>query len=90
MVEVQFTSLLQRFFPGLKSEQITARSINEILDHLEELYPGIKGYLIHENGSLRKHVNIFLNGKMIQDRTGLSDELKSNDKINIIQALSGG
>lgn len=90
MVKVEFTSLLQRFFPELNSVEIEASNVKELLAELDKKYEGLSTYLIHENAGLRKHVNIFINGNMIKDRAKLSDQLSTNDTINIIQALSGG
>ncbi len=90
MVKVQFTSLLKRFFPNLKAEELEANTVEELVLSLDKIYPGLRAYLLEEQGNLRKHVNIFVNGTMIKDRVSLSDRLLHNDKVNIIQALSGG
>jgi len=90
MAKVQFTSLLVRFFPDIKSEEVSASSVKELLTELDTKYKGLSTYLIEDNGELRKHVNIFINGNMIKDRQQLSDTITKNDTINIIQALSGG
>ena len=90
MVRVEFTSLLKRFFPNLTSLNIEANSVAELIFELDVKYPGLSAYLIQEQGGLRKHVNIFVNGQMIKDRVNLSDTLLHNDKVNIIQALSRG
>ena len=87
MVEVQFTSLLKRFFPNLKNEEIEASTVQELVMSLDEIYPGLRAYLVEEQGNLRKHVNIFVNGTMIKDRVSLSDRLLHNDKVNIIQNI---
>lgn len=90
MITVEFTSLLEQFFPGLKPVTVNAENLSQMIDELDLLYPGIAGYLRDEQGSLRPHVNIFINGSMLQDRLKLGDTLNSNDSVNIIQALSGG
>ena len=90
MAQVQFTSLLLRFFPDLKTEEVNAQDVKHLLEELDNKYEGLSSYLAEENVGLRKHVNIFINGKMIKDRVGLSDTISDNDSINIIQALSGG
>ncbi len=90
MARVEFTSLLKRFFPDLKSEEVSADNVQELLIELDKKYKGLSAYLIHEQGELRQHVNIFINGNMINDRINLTDEISEKDKINIIQALSGG
>ena len=90
MARVEFTSLLQRFFPDLKSEEIEVNNVKELLTELDKKYEGISSYLTQGNTGLRQHVNIFINGNMIEDRVNLSDQISTNDTINIIQALSGG
>ena len=90
MVNVEFTSLLKRFFPTLTSVEVEASTVKDLLEEIDKEYSGLSGYLIEEHGGLRKHVNIFINGNMVKDREKLSDVLNENDKVNIIQALSGG
>lgn len=65
-------------------------SIVEILSEMEASYPGVRRYVLDEQGNLRKHVNIFIDGTMIKDRTALSDSFTENSEIYIMQALSGG
>ncbi len=90
MPKVNFTYALKRFFPGIESTAVEGKSIREILDALEESYPGLSGYVVDDQGILRQHVNIFLNGELIKDRESLSDAVNESDDIYIMQALSGG
>ena len=91
MVKVEYTSVLKRFFPTLEnSEWVEASSLIELLNVLNDKYPGIKGYLLDENDCLRDHVNIFIGNDQIPDKNDLSVILKRNDEILIIQAISGG
>lgn len=90
MAKIDFTSALKRFFPNIKQTNISATSLPELLDKLEAQHPGIKDYIVEEDGSLRKHINIFVDGQLISDRQQLSDPIKEEDEILIFQALSGG
>ena len=90
MPQVKFTSALQRFFPDLKSQEVQGNTIAEVLHGIEQQYPGLSDYLLEEDGSLRKHVNIFLKEEMIKDRDQLTDPVQSSDEVLIFQALSGG
>jgi len=90
MPKINFTTALQRFFPNLMAEKLEGKTIQEILDNLEQKYPTITDYLIDEEGKLRKHINIFVGEKMIKDRNGLSDQVAENEEVLIFQALSGG
>ncbi len=91
MPRISFTSALKRFFPDLEEEvRLPGRNVSEVMSGLEKRYPGISDYLIDEEGQLRKHINIFVEGQLIEDRRQLSDALEENDEVLIFQALSGG
>ena len=90
MAKVKFTSALKRFFPSLTELEIQGSTVKETLLNVEKRYPGILNYLIEENGQLRKHVNIFIKGELIQDRVTLNDAVNTQDELIIFQALSGG
>jgi molybdopterin converting factor small subunit len=90
MPTVKFTYALKRFFPGLQEMEIESKSLPQTLDLIDKTHPGISAYIVDEQGMLRKHVNIFVNGSLIQDRKHLSDAIQDGDEIYIMQALSGG
>ncbi|HWB94745.1 MAG TPA: MoaD/ThiS family protein [Puia sp.] len=90
MPTVRFTYALKRFFPGIKDTPASGRTLAEILHEMETCYPGVRSYILDEQGNLRKHVNIFIDGEMIADRLRLSDPFRENSEIYIMQALSGG
>jgi hypothetical protein len=90
MPTVRFTYALKRFFPGIRETAAKSATLPEILKEMETTYPGLRSYILDEQGILRKHVNIFIDGELITDRTALSDPFKENSEIYIMQALSGG
>lgn len=91
MAQIKFTRHLQRFFPTLQAvEQVEGRTVAEIVTQLDQRFPGLAGYLVDEQGSLRQHVNIFLGQTLIQDRRTLQDPVGEQDQLFIFQALSGG
>jgi molybdopterin synthase sulfur carrier subunit len=90
MPTVKFTYALKRFFPGLQHTPAKGSTLPAILEEMEGSYPGVRSYVLDEQGKLRQHVNIFIDGVMIKDRTTLSDPFSENSEIYIMQALSGG
>ncbi len=90
MPTVKFTKALNRFFPALQDTAAGGATLTAILSEMDEHYPGVKSYLLDEQGKLRKHVNIFIDGNMINDRDTLSDAVTDRSEVYIIQALSGG
>jgi sulfur-carrier protein len=90
MATVRFTYALKKFFPGLKDTATSVATLSEVLNEMEITYPGIRSYIVDEQGSLRKHVNIFIDGRLINDRVTLADSFSEGSEIYILQALSGG
>ena len=89
-IEVRFPPHLRRFIDVPEVYFLAGKTVREVVDQLEVEYPGVASYLLHENGNMRQHVNIFLGDKLISDRISLSDPLDGVDQITIMQALSGG
>lgn len=90
MIKIHFTPALRRFFPEIQAQEVDADTVLDALDYLEKLYPGINTYLREESGQLRKHINVFVDQELIQDREQLADRLDGKRELLIFQALSGG
>jgi sulfur-carrier protein len=54
------------------------------------LEPRLRGYVLDDQGALRRHVAIYVNGRPISDRARLTDAVAQDDEIYVFQALSGG
>ena len=52
--------------------------------------PALRGYVLDDQGSVRRHVAIYVNGRQLADRAALSDPVGPSDEIHVFQALSGG
>ena len=89
MARVTFTENLQRHVscPPVEASGATVR---EVLDAALDGNERALGYLLDDQKALRKHMAIFINGKQIRDRVHLSDAVRDDDKIYVMQALSGG
>lgn len=87
---VKFTNHLKRFFPDLEPQVIPGKTVAEIVQNLDHRYPGLGAYIVDEQGVLRKHVNIFIEGELIKDRQTLQDTVTDDQPVYIFQALSGG
>ncbi len=89
MPTVFFTSALQRFLPAPEM-QVAAATIGEALDAVFASQPRLRGYVLDDQGTLRRHVAVYVNGQPVADRTRLTDPVGSEDEICVFQALSGG
>ena len=87
MVQVSFTPILRRLFSNLETVDINANDVASAIDAIDDLFIGIKSYILDESGSLRKDVALFVNDEIIRST---NIELASDDRLAIMQSLSGG
>jgi sulfur-carrier protein len=52
--------------------------------------PQARGYVLDDQSALRRHMTIFVDGRMIRDRARLADPVHKSSRIYVFQALSGG
>lgn len=90
MAHVAFTPHLARYFPDLRAAEVAAADVAELVVELERAHPGLASYLVDERGRLRKHVNVFVDGRVVRDRESLRDALTPRSQVYVAQALSGG
>lgn len=89
MARVSFTQNIQRHVACPPSDA-AGSTVREVLDAVFADNPKARGYVLDEQGSLRKHMNIFVNGETIGDRSHLSDPVPPDAEVDVFQALSGG
>jgi molybdopterin converting factor small subunit len=89
MARVVFTSNLQRHIACPECE-VRAATVSQALAAVFAESPQIRDYVLDEQGQLRKHVSIYVDGRRITDRERLSDAVAPASEICVLQALSGG
>jgi len=88
-IEVRLTANLQRLAGGRRSVQVEGATIGEVLDRLDEMFPGIKASVL-DNGRLHRFVNIYLNDEDVRFLQQLDTPVQDGDVISILPALAGG
>lgn len=89
MLRVFFTANLQRHI-ACPPRDVPGRTVAEALAAVFADNPPLRGYILDDQGGVRKHIAIFLNGEPIHDRHHLSDPVPDSAELHVMQALSGG
>ncbi len=89
MTTIRFTHTIQRHVSAPDCE-VDATTVGEALERYFERYPGVRGYVLDNQGAVRHHMLVLKNGLSIADRERLSDTIEPNTEIFVFQALSGG
>jgi len=80
-------SMLQSLTGGAKQIDCEARNVRQVIERLEELYPGIKDRLV-ENGELRPNLAVAIDGDVAV--MGLLQKIGENSEVHFIPAIGGG
>ncbi len=89
MPRVAFTRALERFLEAPTAE-VEGACLGDALNQVFARKPALRGYVLDDQGALRRHVAVYINGQPIRDRIGLTDPVGAEDEIYVLQALSGG
>ena len=89
-VQVLIPTPLQKFTNDEATAELTASSVDGLLDALESRYPGIKGRLCDEAGKLRRFLNVYVNSEDIRFLDNQNAPLNDGDEVSIVPAVAGG
>jgi sulfur-carrier protein len=89
-VRVRIPTPLRALTKGLGEVQAKGETVAELVEDLEQQFPGLRQRLMDETGQLRRFINIYVNEEDIRflqlDKTGLKD----GDHVSIVPAIAGG
>jgi sulfur carrier protein ThiS len=89
LATIAFTPHLRAVGPT-QQEACAGATLAEMLDALQPRYPRLKAYVLDDQGRLRKHVAIFIDGVMAPRDRALTRPLDGTSHVYVFQALSGG
>ena len=85
MPRVVFTSNLQRHV-GCPEASVRGATVREALENVFVKETKMRGYVLDEQGELRRHVHVYVGGR----RAALADGVEPSAAIFVLQALTGG
>ena len=89
MVKVHFTSNLRRHL-DCPSVECAGASVSEVLAEVFKVNTRLETYVLDDQRAIRKHMRILVDGVAVRDLTGLSDVVRADSEVWVMQALSGG
>ena len=69
---------------------IEATTVRAVLEHLARYRPALYVNVCDETGTLRPHLNVFVNTTHMRELGGLAAGLAPGDEVTILPAVSGG
>ncbi len=89
MPTVRFTDNIQRHV-RCPTREVGGATLRDVLDDYFRANTQARGYVLDEQGRLRQHMALFIDGRQVRDRDRLQDAVAAGAVVDVIQALSGG
>ena len=87
---VRIPTPLRAVTKGSAEVQGKGATVADLIDDLEQSYPGLKERLIDDTGDLRRFVNVYVNQEDVRFLQGKKTALKDGDEVSIVPAIAGG
>jgi molybdopterin converting factor small subunit len=71
---------------GQANHELPGATVSEVLRELERRHPKVTGWILDEQGRVRPHVNVFVNG----ERTREDAAVAPDDTLHVLPSISGG
>lgn len=86
-ITVVLPRALLGLFPGSVQEvKLSASTVGEMFDALDTRWPGMRDRLCDSTPRIRRHLNVFADGR----RANLDTRLSAGARIFVLTAMSGG
>ena len=89
MANVYFTANLARH-TQCPTAELGAATVAELFARYFESWPAVRDYVLDNQGEVRHHVKVLVDGRNLRDRLKLTDHLQPDSEVYVFQALSGG
>lgn len=77
---------LRKLAGGQAEHELQGATVVELLRALERRHPDVEGWILDERGTVRRHINVFVNG----ERGGAESAVRSGDRVEVLPAITGG
>jgi molybdopterin synthase sulfur carrier subunit len=89
-ITIHLPAVLRACCAGASKLSLSAPSVRAALEQIERSHPSLYRSICDETGTVRRHVNLFVNTSHVRDREGLDTALVAGDTLTILPAVSGG
>ena len=89
-IVVRIPTPLRRLTDGQDKVDVEGDSLGDVIDAMNEQYPGIRERICDDQSQLRNFVNVYVNGEDVRFLQGLETPTSSGDEVSVVPAVAGG
>ncbi len=90
MIAIHVPDPLRVYCDGADELRVEAATVQAALTQLQQRYPAVYKNVCDETGTVRRHINLFINSALVRRPEGLQLPLSEGDTLLILPAVSGG
>jgi len=87
MATIFIPTMLQKMADGAQKVDMEVRNVRQVIERLDELYPGIKDRLL-EDGDIAPNIAVAIDGDVAI--MGLLQRVGENSEVHFVPAIGGG
>ena len=89
-LKVVIPAPLRKYTQGAETVEVEAGTVQQVLESLNSKYPGFRNSVCDESGSIRRFINIYINGEDVRFLENLATPVSDGAEVAIVPASSGG
>jgi molybdopterin synthase sulfur carrier subunit len=89
-VPVRIPTPLRKLTQDREIVEVEGATIRDVINSLEQNYPGLKERICDEKNNIRRFVNVFVNDEDIRFLQDAETAVKPGDEVSIVPAIAGG
>ena len=89
-VDVRLPTVLRAAAGGQGSVRAAGATVGEVFDDLTRQFPDLKSQVFTPEGTLHRHLNVFLNDDDIRYLGKLDAKVGDDDTLTLMPAVAGG
>jgi sulfur-carrier protein len=89
-VEVRIPTVFRKFTAGESVVELQPGTIADLIEELDQQYPGMKGQLVAHEGQLHRFVNVYVNDEDARYLDRLDTKVSEGDVVSVLPSVAGG
>ena len=90
MSVVRVPTVLRGATGGEATVKASGATIGEVFEDLVQRYPDLRAQVLNDDGTLHRHLNVFLNDDDIRYLGKLDAKVDVHDTVTLMPAVAGG
>ena len=89
-VEVKIPTIFRKFTDQRATVEVEPGTIGDLINRLDQRYPGLRAQLLAEDGDIHRFVNVYLNDEDVRYLDKLETKASDGDTVSLLPSVAGG